>query len=229
MRRRSASEGRRSRHRRPGSSGPTTSIRPTRELIARLVPPTPTPYPPAQPADQGGHRDRRVDRRVRARRLRRADRDHRVVMVVLAVARPACAGRLVRVVVPADAADRDLGRPRQRLHPGRDDRPVRDRPVRRDRSRASTSPAQTLVRLFAISLSIGLFVLTTEPRAFVFDLERRGVSPRFAFVARRDDRGRAGARRAGRASSARASGPAASTPRAASAPGSAASCRSSVR
>ena len=43
--------------------------------------------------------------------------------------------------------------------------------------------AQTLVRLFAISLSIGLFVLTTNPRAFVFDLERRGVSPRIAFVA----------------------------------------------
>jgi energy-coupling factor transport system permease protein len=43
--------------------------------------------------------------------------------------------------------------------------------------------AQTLVRLFAISLSIGLFVLTTDPRAFVFDLERRGVSPRIAFVA----------------------------------------------
>jgi energy-coupling factor transport system permease protein len=42
---------------------------------------------------------------------------------------------------------------------------------------------QTLVRLFAISSSIGLFVLTTEPRAFVLDLERRGVSPRFAFVA----------------------------------------------
>ena len=43
--------------------------------------------------------------------------------------------------------------------------------------------AQTVVRLLAISLSIGLFILTTEPRAFVFDLERRGVSPRFAFVA----------------------------------------------
>lgn len=43
--------------------------------------------------------------------------------------------------------------------------------------------AQTLVRLFAISLSIGLFVLTTDPRALVLDLERRGVSPRFAFVA----------------------------------------------
>jgi energy-coupling factor transport system permease protein len=43
--------------------------------------------------------------------------------------------------------------------------------------------AQTLVRLFAISTSIGLFILTTDPRAFVLDLERRGVSPRFAFVA----------------------------------------------
>ena len=43
--------------------------------------------------------------------------------------------------------------------------------------------AQTLVRLLAISLSIGLFILTTEARAFVLDLERRGVPPRFAFVA----------------------------------------------
>ena len=43
--------------------------------------------------------------------------------------------------------------------------------------------AQTLVRLFAISASIGLFVLTTDPRAFVLDLERRGLSSRFAFVA----------------------------------------------
>ncbi len=43
--------------------------------------------------------------------------------------------------------------------------------------------AQTVVRLFAISTSIGLFILTTDPRAFVLDLERRGVSPRAAFVA----------------------------------------------
>ncbi|MFL5770469.1 MAG: energy-coupling factor transporter transmembrane component T family protein [Chloroflexota bacterium] len=42
---------------------------------------------------------------------------------------------------------------------------------------------QTLVRLFAISMSIGLFGLTTDPRAFVLDLERRRLSPRFAFVA----------------------------------------------
>lgn len=42
---------------------------------------------------------------------------------------------------------------------------------------------QTLVRLLAISLSIGLFLMTTHPRAFVFDLERRGVSPRLTFVA----------------------------------------------
>jgi energy-coupling factor transport system permease protein len=42
---------------------------------------------------------------------------------------------------------------------------------------------QTLVRLLAISTSIGLFGLTTDPRSFVLDLERRGLSPRFAFVA----------------------------------------------
>jgi energy-coupling factor transport system permease protein len=42
---------------------------------------------------------------------------------------------------------------------------------------------QTLVRLFAISTALGLFGLTTEPRSFVLDLERRGLSPRFAFVA----------------------------------------------
>ena len=42
---------------------------------------------------------------------------------------------------------------------------------------------QTLVRLLTISTSIGLFGLTTEPRSFVLDLERRGLSPRFAFVA----------------------------------------------
>ncbi len=40
-----------------------------------------------------------------------------------------------------------------------------------------------MVRLFAISTAIGLFGLTTDPRAFVLDLERRGLSPRFAFVA----------------------------------------------
>jgi energy-coupling factor transport system permease protein len=43
--------------------------------------------------------------------------------------------------------------------------------------------AQTVVRLFAISTAISLFGMTTDPRAFVLDLERRGLSPRFAFVA----------------------------------------------
>ncbi len=43
--------------------------------------------------------------------------------------------------------------------------------------------AQTVVRLFAISGAISLFGMTTDPRAFVYDLERRGLSPRFAFVA----------------------------------------------
>jgi energy-coupling factor transport system permease protein len=43
--------------------------------------------------------------------------------------------------------------------------------------------AQTVLQLFAIATSIGLFILTTDPRAFVLDLERRGVPPRAAFVA----------------------------------------------
>ena len=43
--------------------------------------------------------------------------------------------------------------------------------------------AQTVVRLFAISTAISLFGMTTDPRALVYDLERRGLSPRFAFVA----------------------------------------------
>lgn len=42
---------------------------------------------------------------------------------------------------------------------------------------------QTLVRLLAISTSIGLFGLTTHPAAFVLDLERRRLSPRLAFIA----------------------------------------------
>jgi energy-coupling factor transport system permease protein len=42
---------------------------------------------------------------------------------------------------------------------------------------------QTVLRLFAISTAISLFGMTTDPRAFVYDLERRGLSPRFAFVA----------------------------------------------
>lgn len=46
-----------------------------------------------------------------------------------------------------------------------------------------TFAGQILVRLFTISLSIGLFGLTTDPNALVYDLERRGVSARFAFVA----------------------------------------------
>lgn len=37
--------------------------------------------------------------------------------------------------------------------------------------------SQTLVRLLTISAAIGLFGLTTDPRAFVYDLERRGLSP----------------------------------------------------
>ncbi|MBI3751728.1 MAG: energy-coupling factor transporter transmembrane protein EcfT [Chloroflexi bacterium] len=42
---------------------------------------------------------------------------------------------------------------------------------------------QIIVRLFVTAMALGLFGLTTEPRAFVVDLERRGLSPRVAFAA----------------------------------------------
>jgi energy-coupling factor transport system permease protein len=43
--------------------------------------------------------------------------------------------------------------------------------------------AQIIVRLFTIAMALTLFGLTTEPRAFVVDLERRGLSPKLAFAA----------------------------------------------
>ena len=43
--------------------------------------------------------------------------------------------------------------------------------------------AGVLVRLIVMTMALGLFGLTTEPRAFVVDLERRGLPPRVAFVA----------------------------------------------
>ncbi len=89
--------------------------------------------------------------------------------------------------------------------------------------------AQTILRLFAISTSIGLFILTTAPRAFVLDLERRGVSPRAAFIAVATIEAVPDAASSGRRSSARASGRAGWTPRAASGPGSEASCHWSDR
>jgi len=42
---------------------------------------------------------------------------------------------------------------------------------------------EILVRILAISGAITLFYLTTRPADLTVDLERRGVSPRFAFVA----------------------------------------------
>lgn len=42
---------------------------------------------------------------------------------------------------------------------------------------------EVLARILAISGAITLFYLTTPPGALVLDLERRGVSPRVAFVA----------------------------------------------
>lgn len=43
--------------------------------------------------------------------------------------------------------------------------------------------AEVLARILAISGAITLFYLTTPPGELVLDLERRGVSPRIAFVA----------------------------------------------
>ena len=102
--------------------------------------------------------------------------------MVLLAARAGVLGRLTRASLLADPADRHLGRARQRLHPGGHDRALRDRAVRRDRGgrRLRGPDPGPAGRDLA---SIGLFVLTTDPRAFVFDLERRGVSPRLAFVA----------------------------------------------
>jgi energy-coupling factor transport system permease protein len=42
---------------------------------------------------------------------------------------------------------------------------------------------EILIRILAIAGAITLFYLTTDPRALTLDLERRGVSPRVAFVA----------------------------------------------
>jgi energy-coupling factor transport system permease protein len=47
----------------------------------------------------------------------------------------------------------------------------------------ATFALEILVRILAISGAITLFYLTTDPRALTIDLERRGVSPRVAFVA----------------------------------------------
>lgn len=42
--------------------------------------------------------------------------------------------------------------------------------------------AQVVLRLFVTAAALTLFGMTTAPRAFIADLERRGVSPRLAFA-----------------------------------------------
>ena len=42
---------------------------------------------------------------------------------------------------------------------------------------------QVIVRLFVLAAALALFGLTTEPRAFVVDLERRGLPARLSFAA----------------------------------------------
>ena len=147
-----------------------------------------------------------VDRRVRHRRLPRARCDHRRWRSCRrrgrrrpAPARPD--------LVPADAADRDLGRARQRLHPGRA-RPSCSCVGPFDATLEGVDFAgQILVRLFAISTAIGLFGLTTDPRALVIDLERRGPVAALRVRRRRHARGGPGDGRAGRASSQAPSAP----------------------
>jgi energy-coupling factor transport system permease protein len=43
--------------------------------------------------------------------------------------------------------------------------------------------AQVILRLVVVAMALTLFGLTTEPRSFVIDLERRGLPPRVAFAA----------------------------------------------
>ena len=50
------------------------------------------------------------------------------------------------------------------------------------RSRASTSPPRSRCASFVMATALILFGLTTEPRAIMADLERRGVSPRVTFA-----------------------------------------------
>jgi energy-coupling factor transport system permease protein len=42
---------------------------------------------------------------------------------------------------------------------------------------------QVIVRLLVLAAALALFGLTTDPRAFVIDLERRGLAPRLSFAA----------------------------------------------
>jgi energy-coupling factor transport system permease protein len=55
-------------------------------------------------------------------------------------------------------------------------------PIRATRE-GVTFATEILIRILAISGAISLFYLTTRPADLVLDLERRGVSPRLAFVA----------------------------------------------
>ena len=89
--------------------------------------------------------------------------------------------------------------------------------------------ARVIVRLFVMAAALALFGLTTPPRAFVIDLERRGVSPRLAFALGAVHRGGAGAGRAGARAFATRSGRAALDTEGSSCGARAASCRWSGR
>jgi len=110
-----------------------------------------------------------------------------LAIVLIAIAAPALAarvfGRLVRtslllsLPIALSALVINLF-----FYPGAEHVLVRIGPV------AATSEGlgfatEILIRIMAISGAVTLFYLTTRPRDFVLDLERRGVAPRVAFIA----------------------------------------------
>ena len=145
--------------------------------------PRPERLPPAQPADQGdagdgdGHRGRRPRRAGRTDRAG-GGRRHR-------------ARRWRRACSAPGATDRCCWRCRSPSPPSSStssSSPAAETVLLRIGPITATAEGlafalEILVRILAISGAVTLFYLTTRPADLVVDLERRGVSPRVAFVA----------------------------------------------
>ena len=109
------------------------------------------------------------------------------VLVAVAVIGPAIAagvlGRLVRTSLLLCLPIAVSALPRQPLLlPGRREVLLRIGPITATAEGLGFA-LEILARILAISGAITLFYLTTRPADLVVDLERRGVSPRVAFVA----------------------------------------------
>jgi energy-coupling factor transport system permease protein len=151
-----------------------------RELVARLVPPVPSPY----------HRLNPLTKAVLATvgslvAIVAGGYAGPIVVIAIVVASALAArvlGRLVRVTIAVSLALAvSIVLVSVLTRPG-EDVVVVIGPF--DITTEGIEFAvQTLLRVIALSMAIGLFTLTTRPRAFVNDLERRGLSSRFAFVA----------------------------------------------